>query len=87
MIGTTDGLLVTLLAAMCEIGLNRSRPIVTHGLGDCHVLVGSHREFRLPGSWSGVGRGNKFVLLDMTEEPEAKKKAYSIQHKRNLMKR
>lgn len=21
----------------------------------------------------GVGRGNKFVLLDMTEEPEAKK--------------
>ena len=22
----------------------------------------------------GVGRGNKFVLLDMTEEPEAKKK-------------
>lgn len=33
-----------------------------------------------------VGRGNKFVLLDMTEEPEAKK-AYSIQHKRNLMER
>lgn len=34
----------------------------------------------------GVGRGNKFVLLNMTEEPEAKK-AYSIQHKRNLMER
>lgn len=40
----------------------------------------------LSGSGGGVGRGNKFVLLDMTEEPEAKK-AYSIQHKRNLMKR
>lgn len=68
------------------IGLNRFRPIVTNGLGDCRVLVGSHREVRLPGSWSGVGRGNKFVLLDMTEEPEAEK-AYSIQHKRNLMER
>lgn len=34
----------------------------------------------------GVDRSNKFVLLDMTEEPEAKK-AYSIQHKRNLMER
>lgn len=34
----------------------------------------------------GVGQGNKFVLLDMTEEPEAEK-AYSIQHKRNLMER
>lgn len=33
-----------------------------------------------------VGQGNKFVLLDMTEEPEAEK-AYSIQHKRNLMER
>ena len=52
----------------------------------CDVLVGSHRQVRLPGSGGGVGRGNKFVLLDMTEEPEAKK-AYSIQHKRNLMKR
>ena len=37
-------------------------------------------------SWPGVGQGNKFVLLDMTEEPEAEK-AYSIQHKRNLMER
>lgn len=27
----------------------------------------------LPGAGAGVGRGNKFVLLDMTEEPEAKK--------------
>ena len=87
MIGTTDGLLVTLLAAMCELDLIVLDQIVTHGLSDCHVLVGSHPEVRLPGSWSGVGRGNKFVLLDMTEEPEAKKKAYSIQHKRNLMKR
>lgn len=49
-------------------------------------VCGSHRQVRLPGSGGGVGRGNKFVLLDMTEEPEAKK-AYSIQHKRNLMKR
>lgn len=37
-------------------------------------------------SGGGVGQGNKFVLLDMTEEPEAEK-AYSIQHKRNLMER
>ena len=49
-------------------------------------VFGSHPQVRRPGSGGGVGRGNKFVLLDMTEEPEAKK-AYSIQHKRNLMKR
>lgn len=36
-------------------------------------LVGSHRQIRLPGSGGGVGWANKFVLLDMTEEPEAKK--------------
>lgn len=39
----------------------------------CDVLVGSSPQVRLPGSGGGVGRGNKFVLLDMTEEPEAKK--------------
>lgn len=50
-------------------------------------VCGSHRQALLPGSGGGVGRDNKFVLLDMTEEPEAKKKAYSIQHKRNLMER
>lgn len=49
-------------------------------------VFGSHRQVRRPGSGGGVGRGNKFVLLDMTEEPEAEK-AYSIQHKRNLMER
>ena len=49
-------------------------------------VFGSHRRIRLPGSGGGVGQGNKFVLLDMTEEPEAEK-AYSIQHKRNLMER
>lgn len=27
----------------------------------------------LVAGWIVVGRGNKFVLLDMTEEPEAKK--------------
>lgn len=37
-------------------------------------VLGSHRQMRWPGSGGGVGRGNKFVLLDMTEEPEAKKK-------------
>lgn len=36
-------------------------------------VCGSHLPDRLPGSGGGVGRGNKFVLLDMTEEPEAKK--------------
>lgn len=49
-------------------------------------VFGSYRQVRRPGSGGWVGRGNKFVLLDMTEEPEAKK-AYSIQHKRNLMER
>ena len=49
-------------------------------------VFGSRRPIRLPGSGGGVGQGNKFVLLDMTEEPEAEK-AYSIQHKRNLMER
>ena len=39
----------------------------------CDALVGSSRQALLPGSGGGVGRGNKFVLLDMTEEPEAKK--------------
>lgn len=42
-------------------------------LGDCDILVGSHRQARWPGSGVVVGRDNKFVLLDMTEEPEAKK--------------
>lgn len=55
-------------------------------LGDCYVLAGSPLAGRLARIWCGVGRGNKFVLLDMTEEPEAEK-AYSIQHKRNLMER
>lgn len=86
MVGNDRWVACNLTGRHVWIGLNRFRPIVTNGLGDCHVLVGSHREVRLPGSWSGVGRGNKFVLLDMTEEPEAEK-AYSIQHKRNLMER
>lgn len=42
-------------------------------LDDCDILVGGHREDRLARIRCGVGRGNKFVLLDMTEEPEAKK--------------
>lgn len=61
---------------MCGIGLIGFPPIGTkkkERLGDCDVLVGSHREGRLARIWCGVGRGNKFVLLDMTEEPEAKK--------------
>ena len=36
-------------------------------------VFGRHRQIHWPGSGGGVGRGNKFVLLDMTEEPEAKK--------------
>ena len=58
---------------MCGIGPSSFPPIGTKRLGDCDVLVGSHREGRLTRIWCGVGRGNKFVLLDMTEEPEAKK--------------
>ena len=44
---------------------------IRFGRGDMRsgVAVG----IRLPGSGGGVGRGNKFVLLDITEEPEAKK--------------
>lgn len=49
-------------------------------------VFGSYCQAGWPGSGGGVGQGNKFVLLDMTEEPEAEK-AYSIQHKRNLMER
>lgn len=37
------------------------------------VGVASHREILLSRIRCGVGRGNKFVLLDITEEPEAKK--------------
>lgn len=37
------------------------------------VGVVDHRGIVLARSWWRVGRGNKFVLLDMTEEPEAKK--------------
>lgn len=58
---------------MCEIGLSGFPPIGTKRLGDCDVLAGIHREGPLARIWCGVGRGNKFVLLDMTEEPEAKK--------------
>lgn len=36
-------------------------------------VFGSHLQIWWPGSGGGVGRGTKFVLLDMTEEPEAKK--------------
>lgn len=37
------------------------------------VGVASHRGIFLARIRCGVGRGNKFVLLDITEEPEAKK--------------
>lgn len=56
-----------------ELDLLVFRQSVLKGLGDCDVLVGTHRDDRLARIWCGVGRGNKFVLLDMTEEPEAKK--------------
>lgn len=61
-------------------------PASRHLLGSCGTFglesaLGTVARIRC-----GVGRGNKFVLLDMTEEPEAKK-TYSIQHKRNLMER
>lgn len=36
-------------------------------------VLGSQRQIHWPGSSGGVGRGNKFVLLDITEESEAKK--------------
>lgn len=71
---------------MCGIGPSSFPQSVLTRLGDCDILVGSHRPAGWPGSGVVVGQGNKFVLLDMTEEPEAKK-AYSIQHKRNLMER
>lgn len=41
--------------------------------GRCDMCSGVAVGIRLPGSGGGVGRGNKFVLLDITEEPEAKK--------------
>lgn len=48
------------------------------------VGVASHREILLARIRCGVGRGNKFVLLDMTEEPEAKKSLqYTTQTKFN----
>jgi hypothetical protein len=47
-------------------------------------VFGSNRQVRRPGSGGWVGRGNKFVLLDMTEEPEAKKSLqYTTQTKFN----
>ena len=85
--GRSFWVIAPFVGPMCVgFGLCSFPPIGTNKLGDCDVLVGSHRQVRWPGSGGWVGRGNKFVLLDMTEEPEAKK-AYSIQHKRNLMKR
>ena len=65
----------TLVAQCVWIGRIRFPPIryLTKRLDDCDILVGSHLEIHWPGSGMGVGRGNKFVLLDITEEPEAKK--------------
>lgn len=46
-------------------------------------VFGSHPQVRWPGSGVVVGRGNKFVLLDITEEPEAKSLQYTTQTKFN----
>ena len=49
------------------------------------VIVRSAGQDLVPG-WVGVGRDNKFELLDMTEEPEAKKSLqYTTQTKFNGM--
>ena len=45
---------------------------MTKGSDDA-ICVRESPSDAVPGSGGGVGRGNKFVLLDMTEEPEAKK--------------
>lgn len=58
---------------MCGLDLIVFHLSVIKSVDDCDILVGGRRRVHWPGSWSGVGRGNKFVLLDMTEEPEAKK--------------
>lgn len=64
----------TLIAEFHLVGFGILLPVVRDKrFVRCDVLVGSSRQVRLPGSGGGVGRGNKFVLLDMTEEPEAKK--------------
>jgi hypothetical protein len=73
-VDATFGILQPLLAEMCGLfsvvfcqsALDKS--LVYYGGG-----VVSHHEFLLASSWRRVGRGNKFVLLDITEEPEAKK--------------
>lgn len=73
MIGSTDGVACNLTGLNVWIGLNPFPLIGTERLGDCEILVGSHLDGRSARIWCGVGQGNKFVLLDMTEEPEAKK--------------
>lgn len=42
------------------------------GLVCASTMATGHLQI-LPGAGAGVGPGDKFVLLDMTEEPEAKK--------------
>ena len=74
MIWPVRWVLVTLLAAMCGLDL------VAFYLSVLDEKARSVRRSRRESSRDplgqirgGVGRGNKFVLLDMTEEPEAKK--------------
>lgn len=71
---------------MCGIEFGGLPPIGTKRFGDFDCSSRESSRGRLTRIRCGVGRGNKFVLLDMTEEPEAEK-AYSIQHERNLMER
>jgi hypothetical protein len=81
------GFLYFLMAEICGLDLvGYYQSVLDKRLGRSGILLRSRSEVGVPWNGSGVGRGNKFVLLDITEEPEAKK-AYSIQHKRNLMKR
>ena len=82
--GATFGLLHPTYRVLW-IGLRRFllNWLLTHDSADAMTWDGNGLEAGLSGSGAGVGRGNKFVLLDMTEEPEAKK-AYSIQHKRKF---
>ena len=70
----TIGILLPLLAGICGLDLVVFyQSVLVKRAGCCEAWVGSWPRGGVPGSWRRVGRGNKFVLLDMTEEPEAKK--------------
>ena len=79
------GFLYFLMAEICGLDLvDHYQSVLDKRLGRSGILLRSWSDVAVPWNGSGVGRGNNFVLLDITEEPEAKKSLqYTTQTKFN----